>query len=92
MRESKLSGTISSGASASSPPHALKQANNKLAQKNFLIINFLSLQNFNSMACNISLILIFNNYLSICFSSLSVTRCYIDWERICVSALNFFRG
>ena len=92
MRDSKLSGTISSGASASSPPHALKQANNKLTQKNFLILGSLSLQNFNSMASIVNLILRFINYLSICFSSLSVTRRYIDWERICVRALNFCRG
>ena len=92
MRESKLSGTISSGASASSPPHALKQANNKLTQKNFLIIDSLSLQNFNSMVRIVGIILILTNYLSICFSSLSVTRRYIDWERICVRALNFCRG
>ena len=37
MRESKLSGTISSGASASSPPQALRQANSRLTQQNFLI-------------------------------------------------------
>ena len=39
MRESKLSGTISSGASASSPPQALRQANSRLTQQNFLIYN-----------------------------------------------------